>query len=482
MKKFLSLLVLLVALLATAPLSACQKTQAERSKYTISATYDKEKQTLTGTVDFTYVNTTDNEIASLKFNLWGNAYRDGALYSPVSDAYTSKAYYNGESYGYMKVSEVTSCSGWEIGGEDENILTVNLLTPTYPQDTAELTITYTLNLANVNHRTGVTEKTVNLGNFYPTLCAYTDSGYVETPYISCGDPFVSDVADYEVTLTYPAEYVVAASGKQQSESVAGSNKIARYTLSEARDFAFVLSAKFQQLSCTYGDTEIIYYYYDDANPQTTLNVAADSVKYFSETFGSYSYPTLSVVQTGFCMGGMEYPALTMISDSLSAATNLYTIVHENAHQWWYAMVGSDQVNCGWQDEGLAEYSSLMFFENNPTYGFTRTGMLGTATKAYRAFYSVYNQIFGDADTTMNRSLAEFISDYEYVNIAYNKGLLLFESVRAAMGDEKFVAALKEYFEGNKFTIASPEALIAPFVKRADVEGIFTSYLDGKIII
>jgi aminopeptidase N len=206
------------------------------------------------------------------------------------------------------------------------------------------------------------------------------------------------------------------------------------------------------------------------------------VQYFSETFGEYSYPTLSVVQTGFCMGGMEYPALTMISDTLSSATNLYTIVHENAHQWWYAMVGSDQVNYSWQDEGLAEYSALMFFENNPTYGFTRTGMLGTATKAYRAFYSVYNQIFGNADTTMTRSLSQFISDYEYVNIAYNKGLLLFEAVRAAMGDEKFCLSLREYFDGNKFTVASAEALIAPFVKRADVEGIFTSFLDGKIII
>ena len=159
----------------------------------------------------------------------------------------------------------------------------------------------------------------------------------------------------------------------------------------------VLSDKFETLSLTEGGVQINYYYYSDTNPQTSLTVAAESLSYFSKTFGAYAYPTLSVVQTGFCQGGMEYPGLTMISDACDAATALYTIVHENAHQWWYAAVGSDQFNNGWQDEGLAEYSSLMFFENTPEYGLTRTGMLGSATKAYRAFYSVYNQIFGDAD-------------------------------------------------------------------------------------
>jgi aminopeptidase N len=172
----------------------------------------------------------------------------------------------------------------------------------------------------------------------------------------------------------------------------------------------------------------------------------------------------------------------MISDSLDEANTLYTVVHENAHQWWYALVGNDQFNYSWQDEGLAEYSSLLFFENTPNYGITRTGMLGSATKAYRAFYSVYNQIFGDANTAMNRPLSEFISDYEYVNIAYNKGLLMFEALRTAMGDEKFFASLKDYFESNVYTIATPEHLIAAFVKRADVEGVFASFTEGKIII
>ena len=172
----------------------------------------------------------------------------------------------------------------------------------------------------------------------------------------------------------------------------------------------------------------------------------------------------------------------MISDKLDSDGNIYTIVHENAHQWWYAMVGSDQLNCSWQDEGLAEYSSLMFFENHPTYGFTRTGIVGSATKAYRAYFSVYNQIFGEVNTAMNRHISEFESDYEYANIAYNKGVVLFDMLRQSIGDEKFVSALQGYFSANIYTIASCDNLYASFLKYGDLEGFFNSFVDGKIVI
>lgn len=462
--------------------TACGKKETKTSEYDIVASYDSENRTLSGTVNFSYYNNTDNEISDLKFNLYGNAFREDAKFKPVSQSYTDSAFYKGASYGEMKIESVENCAGWNVGGEDENILTVTLLTPVYPEENATVTIGYVLKLAEVNHRTGVTENAVNFGNFYPTLCAYTAEGFKECNYYYCGDPFLSECANYKLSLELPQQYTVATSGKAGKESVNGDRKKCVYSLENARDFAFVISDKFKVESRTVGNTEVKYYYYKDENPNVSLSAATESVEYFNNTFGSYAYPTLSVVQTGFCYGGMEYPGLTMISDKLDSNGNIYTIVHENAHQWWYAMVGSDQLNCAWQDEGLAEYSSLMFFENHPSYSFTRLGIVGSATKAYRAYFSVYNQIFGEANTTMNRHLSEYESEYEYSNIAYNKGLVLFDMLRQSIGDEKFTAALKEYFEGNKFTIASCDNLYASFLKYGDLEGFFASFIDGKIVI
>ncbi|MGN0803800.1 MAG: M1 family metallopeptidase [Candidatus Coproplasma sp.] len=482
MKKLLPVICATAVFITTLPLSACSKKEsAKLSSYSICASYDEGKRTLSGVCDFTYYNSTDNEISSLSFNLWGNAYRQNAKYKPISDK-DDKAYYSGRSYGNESVEKVEGCAEWAIGGEDENILKVTLSEPVYPEQSTSVSISYTLTLANVNHRTGVTQSTVNLGNFYPVLCAYTLEGFAEYPYYSTGDPFISECADYDVKLTFPREYIVATSGRELTKEAEGENITTHCELKNARDFAVVISKDFKTLTAQYEGVNVNLYYLGDRVPKREFTAVCDSLKYFSSTFGKYCYPTLSVVFTPLNVSGMEYPALTMISSALSEKDAIYTAVHENAHQWWYAMVGSDQVNCAWQDEGLAEYSALCFFENNPSYGYTRTGLLGTAVKAYRGYYSVYNQIFGDSDTTMNRSLCDFDGDYEYVNIAYNKALIAFENVRCAMGDKKFFSALSSYFKHNCGKIASPEELISHFTSLYDVEGIFSSFIEGKAVI
>lgn len=462
---------------------ACAKDKKDVSNYDIFAIYDDEKGEITGTVDFSFYNDTENELNDLKFNMYGNAFRKDAAYRPVSKTYENRAYYAGESYGDMKVTNVENCAGWNVGGEDENLLTVNLLTPAYPEDTVEIKISYILTLAKINHRTGITENTVNLGNFYPVLCAYRTEGFLECPYYHIGDPFVSSCANYSVTIDLPPEYTAASSGICIEETSAGDRKKVSYKLENARDFALVLSKEFSTVSQDVDGVKVNYYYTSDNNAQVSLSAAAESLKYFSSAFGKYRYPSLSVVQTGFCYGGMEYPGLTMISDGLDSDNTVYTIVHENAHQWWYAMVGNDQINDAWQDEGLAEYSTLMFFENNPTYGFTRTGIVNSATNYYRAFFTVFSQLKDETDTSMHRNLKDFNSELEYNNITYNKGLLLFDTLRKTLGDDKFLSGLKSYFSENDGRIASKEDIYASFINLGtDVEGLFDSFLEGKIII
>ena len=125
----------------------------------------------------------------------------------------------------------------------------------------------------------------------------------------------------------------------------------------------------------------------------------------------------------------------------------------------------------------------MFFEDSPEYGVTRTGLVNAAINAYRAYFTVYNQIFGDADTSMTRHLKDFVSDYEYVNIAYNKGLILFDTLRQSIGDDRFLAGLKSYFAENKGKIAKSDDLIACFEGTGvDVDGLFASFIEGKVII
>ena len=484
MRKKLALALSGILLTTALPLlSACKKEGKVSSRYEITAEYIPENTTLTGTAKITFENATDNEISTLKFQLYPNAYRKDALYKPLSKACENAAYYAGESYGEMVISSVNGAKGWEVMGEDENILYAYLPHSLFPDDKIVLDIGFMVKLAKVNHRTGVTKRTVNLGNFFPILCPYQNGGFSETVYYSDGDPFLSDCAHFKVTLKTPKEYLVAATGARVSERTLESKKEHLFEAEKVRDFALVLSEGYRVLEKQVHGKTLAYYYYADENAAQTLDTASEAFAYFEKTFGEYPYPCYTLAQTGLCHGGMEYPTLSMISSDLTAEEQTRAVVHETAHQWWYGVVGSDQIQNAWQDEGLAEYSALCFFDAHEKYGVTREAAVTNALKEYRSYYDVYGSVLGRTDTKMSRHLKDFLSDYEYKCISYDKSLVMFDTLRKSVGDKKFFASLKRYYADNKYALATPENLIGSFEKTGlDVAGFFDSFLQGKGIL
>ena len=484
MRKICISLAFIILLSFAAVFSACGTGRKNISAYEITCSL--EDNVLTGTEKVTYFNASENTVSEIKFNLFGNAFRQGAAYSPVSPQYVSKAYPDGKNYGEMTVSEVTSDGEnleFSIGGADKNILTVSLGKEIFPDERVSMEIDFTLTLANVIARTGYNDKTINLANFYPILCAYDEEGFYECVYYANGDPFYSDCADYTVTLTADSGYVVAASGAAVSSSEKDGRRTTTYKIEKARSFAFVLSKEFEMITDDSTGVNINYYYYDDAAPEKSLEYAVKSVKLFNEKYGDYVYPDYSVVQTKFIQGGMEFPALVMISDDLESAAYGEVIVHETAHQWWQTAVGNNEIKYGFLDEGLAEYSVVVFYENYPEYSYTRESLISSTEKTYKVFCSVYDKLFGDVDTTMLRALNEYSGEYEYVNIAYIKSCLMYDYLRTTIGDERFFKGLKNYYSQYCFKNAGPYDIVGVFEKTgADTNGYFQSFYDGKVII
>ncbi len=483
MKKRLVLLVLVLALFVPFGVS-CKNDKGAGVQYDIDCSF--EGNVLTGVEKVSFTNFTDNVFNEIKFNLFGNAFREKATFKPISAQYLSRAYPNGQSYGDIKINSVkTNGEGvrYEIVGQDKNILSVPLKQELFPDESVELEIEFTLTLANVIARTGINQSTVNLGNFYPILCGVEDGAFYECVYYSSGDPFYSDVADYRVRLSLDKSYVVATSGKLIS-SVLNENTVSyQYELNNARSFAMVLSKDFKVNTCEFNGVSVSYYYYCDAQPDRSMEYAVNSLKLFTELYGEYAYPTYSVVQTKFIQGGMEYPALVMIADDLESKAYGEVIVHETAHQWWQTGVGNNEIKYGFLDEGLAEYSVVTFFEQYSDYGMNRKDMVQSAERTYKIFCSVSDKIFGKVNTVMLRSLGEFNSEYEYVNMAYIKPCIMYESLRNSVGDELFFKGLKKYYKEYCFKNAHPDDLVGAFEKvGADTNGFFQSFFEGKVII
>lgn len=488
-RRIAAFLAAIITVAALTSLTGCSDDSVDNlsktlSTYTITAEYDDSSHTLSGSMTLKYTNSTEAELSELPFHLYGAAYREGARYAAIAVTDRASAYPNGVNYGGMTVQKVLVNSAPQtpnIVGSDDDILSVAINDKLLPGATVEIAVDFEVKLANVRHRLGWYDDSVNLGNFYPVACVYERGGFRTDPYYNIGDPFYSDAANYEVTLTVPKNYVVACTGTAQAET-AGETQTVRASAKAVRDFAIALG-NYQTISKTVDGVTVRYFHRNDPSAEASLNTAAKAVETFGKLYGKYPYSDFTVARVPLLQGGMEYPGLALVSDALSASATTDAIVHETAHQWWYAAVGSDEINSPWQDEALAEYSATLFFRENPEYGVDFEKRIADALSAYMLYEEVYKQ-GAKSDKSMNRPLSGYADAMEYTYMTYVKGQLMFDNLRRIIGDEKFFSALKLYYAENRFKIAVSDSLIGAFEKaseRGSMSAYFNSWLGGKTI-
>lgn len=486
-KKKLLAVFLVVVLLALACCSGggyVENTSKKLSDYIIEATFDDSAKKISAVEIFSFTNRTEAALTELKFHLYPNAYRKESATSVVPTAEKVTAYVNGYSYGDVSVDSVKIddvAVAFTIGGTDNDILCVPLGAELFPNEKVVVTVVFEVALANIWHRLGYADNTVNLANWFPILCYLNKGEFVANPYYSNGDPFVSDLANFKVSLTLPKTYKVASSGVLEEQSVNDFNIKYTFTAKAVRDFATVISTKFETLEQTVGNTTVKYSYFNDPTPAENLTLAVNALKFFNNLMINYPYSTLTVVQTDFCFAGMEYPQMVMVAGNLEEMDYKKTIVHEIAHQWLYGLVGNDQINEAWLDEGLVEFVSLLFFEQYSDYGVTRENEITERKKLYTTYVDVLGTYLPNLDLSMNRALNQYVSEQEYVYMTYVKGCIMFNELYELLGKDKFVSGLRKYVDGCKMTMATPTDLIASFSKvyGSDLTPWFDNYLKGK---
>ncbi len=489
MKKFMAFFLFVCSCVVFASCASPTEREIKKASKNLS-TYNMDivysDHTLEVEQSINYVNASDINMDKIYLHLYPKAFSEGAKNRAVSASYMQKAYPNGASYGDISI-DTLAVAGKEIEptyqGDDNDILTVET-NGLKPNDSLKLSVTYTVVIPNCNHRFGYGENAINIANFYPIVAVY-DGEWNLDPYNTNGDPFYSDVANYSVRITAPSDLTIANTGEVKKSTTSGDNTTYEITALAVRDFAFCLSDKFGVATEKYQNVEVKYYYYDDVNFSQSLKTAVDSIKTFNKLFGLYPYSTFSVVKTNFIYGGMEYPNLVMISDACEDYKDYQNvIIHETAHQWWYGLVGNNEYDYGWLDEGLTDYSTALFYKYNLDYEIKFEDVIKNTTNSYVTFVEIYTKVLGKVDTTMNRPLNKYNTEPEYVYIAYVKGVLLFDSLRENCGDEKFLKALSTYFKTNKFKNVTPDHLIGAFEKTmsCEMKGFFDSWINGKVVI
>ncbi len=477
MKKFFCAFCCLLFLVVP---SGCNKEVKQLNLYNIEIDFNDD-MSANCTMQLDYVNAENTMLNCLKFTLYPNAFSSQAKIKPINVENYLRAYENGISYGNVDIISVKSDGkslNNTIDGVDKNTLTVHLKKPLKKGEKVTLFIEFFIKLPNANFRYGYGNNTVNLTGFYPVLCPFYNGEFYESAYYPIGDPFYTEVANYNVKLKVPSGYVVASSMSPTFTEINGNKTEYAYTRNNVRDIAFVLSKKFNVIKKEVNNVNVFYYYFKDKTPEKSIQTAINSLDFYSKKFMEYPYKEYVFCEADFIYGGMEYPCLTLIDKDLDAFYRDYTIAHETAHQWWYGIVGVNESENAYIDEGLTEYSTVMFFDEYKEYGASKKQLLGEVSNAY---YKIRNslEIENKKSAKMNKNLSQFSSEIDYVSIAYYRSQIMFYELNEYMKPRGFSKFLKALISEYKYKNIGENELLktAKGVKKGS-EKVLKNYIDG----
>lgn len=430
-------------------------------EYNIDVDLNTEKMSYEGKQTVKYVNNTDIDLEEVYFHLYPNAFKvlDGSpILFDLEEDIDPLSYVPGN----IEINKVLSQNKdlkWNIDKDKDTILHIKLEKPLIKGNVIELYLEYTVKLPTTEDRFGYNDKSINFGNWYPIACVYDNKGWNLDPYYKVGDPFYSETSNYNVSITTPKEIILASSGNIISETIDGDKKTYEIEGKLIRDFAWVASEHFAIKEKMVDDTLIKVYSIEDNKRliDKSLGIGEKSIKIFNRLFGKYAYSQYSIVITKF-PSGMEYPGIVFISDEYPTASDLgpleIVIVHETAHQWWYGLVGNDQIQEAWLDEALAAYSEIIYVKE--LYG--ESVSEDYYNQHVKLGYEYASKYLGE-DQRVNKPLSEFEGWNDYGPLVYGRGAMFIHSIKEEFGEEVLYEILNKYFEKYKFYVATTEDFI-----------------------
>jgi hypothetical protein len=156
------------------------------------------------------------------------------------------------------------------------------------------------------------------------------------------------------------------------------------------------------------------------------------------------------------------------------------VAHLMAHEWWGAAVGNNPAREPVLDEAMASWSALLYFRE--TYGEPKAASV--LEDQLQGVYRLY-RTFGGEDMDADRPARDYRNTFQYAAVVTTKGALMFVRLQRLLGEEKLLAAFRNYYKANLLEIAELDdlrgALIAeaPIAQRRAVARAFNRWLSSK---
>jgi hypothetical protein len=335
------------------------------------------------------------------------------------------------------------------------VLELPLAQPLPAGRTVDVQISYRLDVPAISGRFGRGQGILALGQWFPILAVYAD-GWDRHQYVDVGDAFYSEVADFDVAIASSRSLMIASTG-WLSDWEPGRQS---FRAENVGDFGMAISRDYKVGARIVDGVALMAYGLDERRLRVYLDAAERKVRWFSANFGRYEYPFLTIAEISDVRSvpiAQEFPGLIFVNAGLGAdgggpgSYSEYLVGHEVAHQWFYAMVGNDQVNDPWLDEAFATYSSMLYYRSQYRPGYDH--YWNRNVSAYRA------RVAAGGDRPVNTTINDYPSDIPYFDVVYRKGAIFLDELRQLMGDAAFLGLIRDYVATYRGKVATPRAFL-----------------------
>lgn len=490
MKKYQTYLKIIITVVLLMGISSAECYWQQFVHYTMSAKLVPEESAVYGESTILYVNNSPDRLDRIYLNLYPLAFQEGSVkYREFLNRYGAlgrAARFADGMEDLFHQFDVNDFSVTMRDGDksraykiDDTVLETDLPRDLLPGDSLTITIAWKHVNGELFERAGKVGDQYNMAQWYPKPMVYDEEGWQINPFHVEGE-FYGEFGTFDVTLDVPGNYILGATGvvtagdpgwstvtvdtsmkfseweKTLPDSVDGKSlprRSATFHAENVHDFAWVASPTYVYEHGKWDNVDIHVLYNRKNAAKWSKHVVRRSIRavdWLSTQIGRYPYPQVTVTdrQNG---GGMEYPMLVMNGSDREGL-----IVHEVGHIWFYGILGNNEIDAAWLDEGFTSFQTAWYMEHYyPPYGIDfENSRYSDFQKKYGKFepgsksnqwWAIQYMMSGNNEPVEHRSY-QFNSGSGYRNNVYTKAAVMLEELHQMLGDSVFLSGMQAYFQ------------------------------------